>query len=189
MELPPLRIAGGLLFSGVLQILVVIIGTSALYPGYSVRDNFISDLGIGPSAALFNSSFFILGLCLVLASYLIGFDTKFLLSPVFLGLSGFGAVMIGLFPESIPPLHLAGAFLFGAAGLLAAISAYWLEDVPLNYFSVFVGVFSTGVAGFIALGIDFNLGAGGMERLLFYPYLLWITTFGGYLVAGLPLKP
>jgi len=31
----------------------------ALYSGYSARDNYISDLGVGPSALVFNSSVFL----------------------------------------------------------------------------------------------------------------------------------
>jgi hypothetical protein len=34
-----------------------------------------------------------------------------------------------------------------------------------------------------ALGFDLGLGAGGMERMIIYPIIIWGLAFGGYLMA------
>jgi len=45
-----------LLFLGAAQYILLINIAEALYPGYSVATNAMSDLGVGQTAALFNSS-------------------------------------------------------------------------------------------------------------------------------------
>ena len=51
------------------------------------------------------------------------------------------------------------------------------------YFSAVLGLVSlfmlVGYVGEIYLG----LGAGGMERMIVYPVLVWALGFGGYLMA------
>jgi len=54
------RVAGMLFFAAVTQFVLGLSVAEALYPGYSLSDQYISDLGTGPSAIVFNSSVFIL---------------------------------------------------------------------------------------------------------------------------------
>ncbi len=58
-----------LFFIAVTQFVLGFTISEALYPGYSVSDNYISDLGIGPSSIIFNSSVFLLGLLLLIGTY------------------------------------------------------------------------------------------------------------------------
>jgi hypothetical membrane protein len=54
------RLAGILFFVAVTQFILGLTMAEALYRGYSVSNNYVSDLGVGTSAVLFNSSVFIL---------------------------------------------------------------------------------------------------------------------------------
>jgi hypothetical membrane protein len=65
------KIAGLLLFIGGIQCVLGIIIAETLYPDYSTSENWISDLGVGPSALIFNSSIFLLGVLGVAATYFI----------------------------------------------------------------------------------------------------------------------
>jgi hypothetical membrane protein len=86
------KAAGTLVFIGAVQFLLGLIIAEALYPGYSISENYISDLGVGPSAAIFNSSVFLLGVMIVIGAYFFWreFDSK--LFFIFLVLAGFGAM-------------------------------------------------------------------------------------------------
>ncbi|HKT21030.1 MAG TPA: hypothetical protein VJR06_00195, partial [Nitrososphaerales archaeon] len=71
-------------------------------------------------------------------------------------------------------------FLF--AGLSALLTAR-LQKKPLFYFSIVLGVFTL-VALVLYVGGDYlGLGAGGMERMVVYPVLVWSIGFGGHLMA------
>ena len=103
-----------------------------------------------------------------------------------IGLSGLGALGVGLFPETAGVLHVLVsliAFLFAA---LSAIAASKLVKTPFTYFSVILGISS--LVALVLFGIQFysGLGAGGMERMIAYPVLLWAIGFGGYLMASRP---
>ncbi|MFX1517685.1 MAG: DUF998 domain-containing protein [Promethearchaeota archaeon] len=63
------KVAGVLFFIAVTQFVLGLTIAEALYPGYSVSDNYISDLGIGPLSIIFNSSVFLLGLLLIIGTY------------------------------------------------------------------------------------------------------------------------
>ena len=63
------KVAGALVFIAVTQFVLGVIVSEALYPDYSVSENYISDLGVGPSSMIFNSSIILLGLLLVIGAY------------------------------------------------------------------------------------------------------------------------
>jgi len=178
------KAAGLLILVGAAQFIVGMIVAEALYNGYSVADNYISDLGVGPSAIIFNSSVFLFGLMVVIASYCIWrvFGEKLLVTLFFI--AGIGVMGVGAFPESVEVIHPIVsliAFLFGG---LSAIAAYKLEKPPLSYISVIMGVI-----GLIALVLFITqnflgLGKGGMERMIAYPIVLWAIGFGGYLIGS-----
>lgn len=177
------KIAGSLLVIGATQFIICMIIAEALYSGYSTRDNYISDLGVGPSAIVFNASVFLFGLTVVAASYFIlrTFQTKPIVALFML--AGIGAMGVGIFTENAGQIHAVFsliAFLFGG---LSAISACKLIKFPLNCISV-----AMGLAGLIALVLFITdnllgLGKGGMERMIAYPIVLWAIAFGGYLIG------
>jgi hypothetical membrane protein len=66
MKLTDGKVAGTLLFVGAVQFIVFgLITAEAGYEGYSTSGNYISDLGVGSTALIFNSSVFLLGILIV----------------------------------------------------------------------------------------------------------------------------
>jgi hypothetical membrane protein len=179
------RIAGTLLFLGGVQFVIVMVIAEAMYPGYSVSRNFISDLGVGPVGMLFNFSVSLLGLSAVLGAY---FAQRTFRQPVLtalFGIAGAGTIGVGVFPETVPQIHLFVSFVTFLFGGLSAIAAYSIERRPINLLSILMGVLSLVALSLFAIGLYLGLGPGGMERMIAYPILLWLIGFGAQLMGGL----
>ena len=183
MELDDTKVAGTLLFLGAVQFLIVLVVAEALYPNYSVSLNYISDLGVGSTALIFNSSVFLLGLLVVAGAYFIreAFKSNFLF--IALILTGIGAMMVGLFSETAGVMHTIASLITFLFGGLAAIVSYRVEKPPFSYLSVVLGALGLVGLGLFASGNYLSLGVGGMERMIAHPVLLWAVGFGGHLVS------
>jgi hypothetical membrane protein len=178
------KVAGTLILVGAVQFVVGMVVAEVLYDGYSAANNYISDLGVGPSALIFNSSVFLFGLTVVVASYYLWRIFKEKLVAILFLLAGIGAMGVGIFPESfelIHPIVSLIAFLFGG---LSAIFAYKLEKFPLNYISVIMGLIALLALALFITQNFLGLGKGGMERMVAYPIVLWAISFGGYLIGS-----
>jgi len=186
------KVAGALVLVGGAQFVVGMLVAEALYPGYSISQNYISDLGVGPSAIIFNSSVSLLGLMVVASAYFAHGSFRSRLVTGLLVLAGVGAMGVGVFPENSPAMHEIVsdiAFIFG--GLLP-IAAYRLVRKPFSYLSVAMGVLSLSALVILSAQYSFGLGEqyylglgpGGMERMIAYPILLWEVAFGGHLMAS-----
>jgi hypothetical membrane protein len=186
------RVAGALFFSAATQFVIGLIVSEALYPNYSVSGNYISDLGVGPSAVIFNSSVFFLGLLSLVGTYYLQrafTELRALTASLFL--TSIGAMGVGVFTESFGSIHMVvslTAFLFG--GLSAIFSAVCsrvhkvrLLETSFSAMAVVLGVASLVALALLAIGIDLGLGAGGMERMIAYPIVMWSAGFGGGLIA------
>lgn len=175
------KIAGFLLCVGGAQCVLGIIIAEALYPGYSTSTNYISDLGIGPSALIFNSSVFLLGLLVVADVYFIFQALKSKAFTVLIALAGIGAMGVGVFTENVLFLHAAFAGIaFAFSGISAVASAKFTKS-PFSFISIVLGVLSLVALPLMVTGNDLGLGIGGMERMIAYPSFLWIIGFGAYL--------
>jgi len=177
------KIAGLLLTIGSILCVFGIIAAEALYPGYSTSENYISDLGVGPSALIFNSSVFLLGVLAVSGVYFIQKAFSFRLFSILAAIAGIGAMGVGLFPEDAGLIHAVFsliAFLFAG---ISAIASYRLEKPPISYVSIMLGAMSLVALVLFASGIHLGLGKGGMERMIAYPALLWMVGFGGHLMS------
>lgn len=183
MGLDDTRVAGTLLFLGAVQFLIVLVVAEALYPNYSVSLNYISDLGVGSTALIFNSSVFLLGLLVVAGAYFIREAFKSNLLFITLTLTGIGAMMVGLFPETAGVMHTIASLITFLFGGLAAIVSYKVEKPPFSYLSVVLGAMGLVGLGLFASGNYLSLGVGGMERMIAHPVLLWAVGFGGHLVS------
>ncbi len=172
-----------LLLGGAVWILAIII-SEALYPGYSINSNYISDLGTGPWPAgiIFNLSTIIFGICVISgASILVQSGSKeFFIYG--LAIAGFGVMFVGVFPEDTGLPHFVSAGTAFIIGSISAIAASMQIERPFSFFSATMGV--TGLAALTALktGFYLSLGPGGMERLIAYPLVLWIITYGSYMM-------
>ncbi len=177
------KVAGSLLFIGGIVCFLGIIIAETLYPGYSTSQNYISDLGVGPSALIFNSSVFLLGVLALFGAYFVQRAFNFRLFSILAAITGMGAIGVGLFTEDAGVIH--GVFsliVFLFAGLSAIIS-YKLQKPPLSYFSVILGTLSLFALVLFGSDVYLGLGKGGMERMIAYPVLLWTVSFGSYLIS------
>lgn len=177
------RMAGILIFIGSVQFLLGLIVAESLYPDYSVSEDHISDLGVGTTALLFNSSVFLLGVTLVAGAYFIQLAFNSRLLSLFLTLTGLGVMGVGLFPEIAGAIHGIASSVTFLCGGLTAITSYKLQKPPLSYFAVLLGALSLVALVLFGSGIYLSLGKGGMERMIAYPSLLWAAGFGCYLVG------
>jgi hypothetical membrane protein len=179
------KIAGSLLFIGGIQCVLGIILAEALYPGYNTSIQTISSLGVGPSAIIFNSSVFLIGVLGLTGTYFIHRVFNFNLFTLLFGITCFGAMGVGLFTEATSTftIHSVFSVITYVFGGISAVMSYKLQKWPLSIFSVVLGVFSLVAMVLLASGIYLGLGLGGIERMVAYPLLLWIIGFGSHLIA------
>lgn len=180
-----LRNPGLIIFIAAVQLVIFLMLAEATYPGYSISENYISDLGVGPSPAywIFNISVFIFGLLAVYAAYLLDRDYDKRLNAVLLAIAGIGAMGVGLFHEDLGAIHVVMAFLAFFFGGLSAVFSYKLVKPPFSWASMVLGVISITALVFQGAGVYLGIGVGGMERMIFYPVMLWAVGLGGYLMG------
>ncbi len=171
-----------LIFIGAAALFSGIIISEARYPGYRVAQA-ISDLGVGPTAWLFNSTIFIFGIFLIISAYLLlntGTNRYF---TVLLGLAGVGATLVGLIPETQGVPHVIAAVMVFVSGGLCAIAGYSVFRGPFSLFSPVFGSIVLIAAILLALKLYLSLGMGGMERMIAYPLIIWALGVGAYLMS------
>lgn len=201
------RAGGALLIFGALQFIVGMIVVQSRYAGYSLSQNYISDLGgaQSPWALVFDASVILLGICAIFGVLLIwgAFDPSRGrgLGLTFVLIGGIGAIGVGVFPETTPVLnggmHTIVSFIaFLGAGLGLTIlssamanGAHWQISRP---FTLACGVVTLAAIALFAAGQEtgsvsyyLGLGPGGMERLIVAPVLLWAIVEGLH-IARLP---
>jgi len=169
---------------------------------YSQSANFISDLGAvdcatsacSPLHALMNASLLLQG-CLIAggailtrASFPKGWSWT--AATGLIGASGLGVFVVGLAPEDIAPgwhyLAAAENFLFCNAGaaLLGAALLRKPAHRSMGAFGLLTGLVGLTGAACIGLHADFGLGPGGIERVTAYPFPIWISCTGGWLLRA-----
>ena len=196
-----------LLIVGALQFIAGMIIVQSQYRGYSLSQNYISDLGgaSSPWALGFDASVIVLGVCAIFGILLVwgAFDAGgrrgIGLTMILIG--GIGAIGVGVFPETTPVLnggmHTIMSFVaFVGAGVGLTVLSFAMALDPRYQrsrpFTLACGAVTlaaivlfalgqvTGVAGYYL-----DLGPGGMERLIVAPILLWAIVEGIHL-ARLP---
>ncbi len=176
-----LGFAGIALFIGVAQFFLFLLLAELLFPNYSVSNNYISDLGVGKTAYIFNTTIEVLGIALIIAGLLLRKFSPVLL--VVLILAGIGAIGVGLFPENTGRPHSLFSLL---VFLMGAIAPYIIIYKLRNFISavwVFLGTYALIFLILYTKGVHLGLGKGGMERMIVYPELLWALGFGGWLLG------
>ncbi len=178
------KLAGSLLVFGALQFIAAMLYSESIYPGYGRQDNFISDLGVGATATIFNSSAMIAGAGAIVVAFLLFRAFGNALFSALFALAGIGIFGVGSFPENAGFLHeifSAMAFFFGA---LSAIASSGIAKPPLSRAFALLGIISLAAIPLFLLGITLGLGVGGMERAIVYPFLLWAVLFGAFLFSS-----
>lgn len=186
------RVAGALIFVAVTQFALCLIVSEALYSGYNISSNYVSDLGVGPSSIIFNSSVSLLGLLLISGTYFLQRAlSEYKVLTLFLILTSIGAMGVGVFTEDFGIIHSVVsliAFLFGGLSAIFSVICshvhkFKLLKMPFSIIAVMLGVICLGALVLFIGNIDLGLGVGGMERMIVYPVLMWGAGFGGYLIA------
>ena len=176
-----------------------IITAEVLYPNYTTRQD-ISDLGSTrppnpvihePSATIFNSTMLLTGLIVILSAYLLYRAMNRRGFPITLAIFGLGAFGVGVFPGNVAPWHGLFALLtFFMGGITVLLSARVVSR-PFSFLCwlfggvsllILVSVFFFGLVVGDPHPLEF-LGAGGIERWVVYPLILWLLAFGGYLLG------
>jgi len=185
-------ISGSSLLIGGIQWFLGILAAESWFDGYSSRIDYVSDLGIGPTASIYNLSVFILGAFLVVGAFFLFKSTNRKLLPVLLTISGIGAMGVGVFPANLQPMHSIATLLAILFGSFAAIGSYTYQSKPMSILAVVLGLMSLVLAiAFIPyLGLPtgstvtfLGMAKGSLERWAIYPLLAWIIGFGGYLLG------
>ena len=173
-------------------------------PAYSMRLNYISDLGAtacnymapgtmrmvcSPLHALMNYSFIANGFLIILGCALFWRllpAQRFLkIGLALLGFGSLGLIAVGIVPENtIIIIHTASAFfffLFVNVGLIfIGCGLNMLHRWPIRAWYSIV----SGVVALIALGIlidsklSYMLGVGLIERIASYPFTIWLVIIG-----------
>lgn len=179
------KLAGSLLVFGALQFIAAMLYSESIYPGYGRQDNFISDLGVGATATIFNSSAMIAGAGAIVVAFLLFRAFGNALFSALFALAGIGIFGVGSFPEGaagfLHEIFSAMAFFFGA---LSAIASSRFAKPPLSRAFAALGIISLAAIPLFLLGITLGLGVGGMERAIVYPFLLWAVLFGAFLFSS-----
>ena len=193
------KVAGTVFFIAATQFVLGLTIAEALYPGYSVSAYYISDLGIGPTAIVFNSSVFLLGLLLLIGTYFLRHNVNFKTVNTMLLLMALGSMGVGVFTRNYTTAHGAVATMaFFFAGL-SAITSFRVLKKPFSLMSIVLGamtlaalaLFSSGMVTSGSLtsdiaydsGFYLGLGPGGMEHMIVYPALIWLAGFSWHLVS------
>jgi len=181
------KIAGVFFFIAAAQFILGLIVAEALYPGYSISTNYISDLGVGPSSTVFNLSIFLTGLLTIIGTYFLHRTFKYKLVTFFIIIAALAAMGVGIFTENNELMHMFVSFIVFLFSALSAIFSCALIKYPFNIIAVLLGLMSLLALIFYIGKLYLGLGVGGMERMIVYPVLIWMIGFGGFLIA-LPEK-
>jgi len=180
----PIQKVGLLLFAGGVQFVIMLVIAEAVYPGYSIAHNYISDLGVWShrSAYIFNPSVLILG-ALAVAAALMARSVMPKIPSLLLLTSGIGAIGVGIFNEQIMIPHMVFAGMAFVGSGFAAFSLVQHLKSPFNYISAILGGGTLLAMVLLVTGNYLGSGGGGLERMVLYPAITFAIGLGGYLMA------
>ncbi|MHB8360829.1 MAG: DUF998 domain-containing protein [Thermoplasmataceae archaeon] len=179
-----MRIAGLILFIAVAQFVIFLNIAAFLDPGYIIHVNTISHLGVpslNPYWYVFSATIISLGSLIIVGGIILRKYSPMLM--IFLVLSGFGSIGVGLVNETFGTPHLIFALF---AFLFSSLSSYAVFMKKKDLISTIWAILGT--IGLVALilfmaKIHLGMGVGGMERLIVIPNLIWSMGFSTYLIG------
>ena len=188
-----LTVSGSLFLVGGVQWFLGILAAESWYDGYSSRIDYVSELGIGPTALIYNLSVFTLGAFMVLGAFVLYKSTAKKLLPILVAISGIGAMGVGVFPGYMQPMHSIATMLAIMFGAFAAMASYTYQTKPMSIISLILGSMSLilSIVFIPYLGLPtgstvtfMGMAKGSLERWAINPILAWIIGFGGYLAGS-----
>ncbi|HUB92569.1 MAG TPA: DUF998 domain-containing protein [Candidatus Saccharimonadales bacterium] len=183
------KTAGFFIMLAAIELVSYVLLAQHLYPGYSLNNNYISDLGVGSTSTIFNPAIIVFGLLLASGSYFMWKAGKHRLAALGFLIIGLGGMGVGTFPETTGWPHILSALVtFGAVGVTAAGFSLILKS-RLRYYSLAAGIFALLIlfifsSGLIGIKLNFGLGKGGIEEILFYDELIWAFIIGISFIKG-----
>ncbi|QKR00437.1 DUF998 domain-containing protein [Metallosphaera tengchongensis] len=171
---PKTSLGGKILVISVAQFWIFMLLSEELYKGYNLNQNYISDLGVGSTAIIFNSSIVLMGILIILSGLL--FSSKILSS--FLIIGAIGMIGVGVFPETTGTPHLISALLAFLFSSLASFPAFKMINSNLRYLFPILGVISLISLVFFIFHDYGPIGPGGVERFIVLPDIVWAISFG-----------
>lgn len=186
-------LSGYLFFIGGIQWFLGLLAAESWYAGYSSRIDYVSDLGTGPTAILYNGSVFLLGAFIVMGSYYLHSTGEARTLSLLLTLSGIGAMGVGIFPGNLQPMHSIFTLMAILFGSFATVVSYRHQKEPMSYISMVLGIvaLASAIVFFPYLGLPtgstetfLGMAKGSMERWAIYPILAWIIGYGSYLIGS-----
>jgi hypothetical membrane protein len=186
------NLSGTFFLIGGVQWFLGMLAAESWYDGYSSRIDYVSDLGTGPTALIYNVSVFLLGVFVVFGALFLYKSSEKRLLPILLTVCGIGAMGVGVFPGNVQPMHSIATLLAIMFGAFSAIASYRHQTRPMSIIAVVLGSMSfvLSIAFFPYLGLPtgstvtfLGIGKGSLERWAINPILAWIIGFGGYLMG------
>ena len=185
-------LSGCFFLIGGIQWFLGILAAESWYDGYSSRIDYVSDLGTGPTALIYNLSVFLLGAFVLIGAFFLYKTQEGKLLPALLTISGIGAMGVGIFPANLQPMHSIFTLLTILFGAFAAISSYTHLTKPMSFISAGLGLMSfvLSILFIPYLGLPagstetfMGMAKGSLERWAINPILAWIIGFGSYLMG------
>jgi hypothetical membrane protein len=193
--LDSLKIGGVLYVIAAFQFFVFELVSETLYPGYNVANNYVSDLGATciappsttscvvhqPSATIFDTTVFLLGLILLAGTFFVYHGTR--KKPYFIVtvVADLAVLLVGVFPENTGWIHAGiSIILFLFIGISLILAWTIVKGSVFRYLAVAFGVLTL---YFNYLPVPAAVGVGGDERLIVISALLGILALGGYLIG------
>lgn len=178
------RLSGILLIVAGAQFLIGILLSESLYPGYSVPQNYLSDLGTPgmPSAPVFTGTVMVLGLLGVVAALLLWNQRAGRFLPAMLLVTSLGSLGVAIFPETTGLPHIVFALVSFIAGTMTVISSSRVTVPPFSFVAPVLGLVSVTALILLVLPGPRATFPGFMEKMIVYPLVTWQIAFGGYLV-------
>lgn len=179
------KVPGTLIIVAAFMLIAWVLIAQHIYPGYSLSNNYISDLGVGATAPLFNNAIKLFSILLTVGSFFVYKELRrFWLSLAFL-ITAIGAFGVGFFPETTGSPHVISAmFAFGTIGIAAIGMSRVFKNRYLAYYSFAAGFLAIFLLALtvenIAFGshFTFGIGHGTLEEILFYSDMLWALVVG-----------
>jgi hypothetical membrane protein len=170
--------------------MLIVILAEGLQPDYISSIHYVSTLGTGNTALLYNVSTIILGVCVLVSAILIHqFKPTRVFFILFL-ITGLATIGVGFFPEDSRPMHGIVTPIALISGALTAMVSRRQMNFPASVFVFVLGAVSL-VSGLIFLpylGLDVDSRAmylglykGTLERIVIYTNLLWVLILGSQL--------
>ncbi len=181
-------IAGASFLAGATQFFLANTVAETLYQNYSVKDQALSELGVGQVALLWNTSLFLLGLAVIVGGYFAYRSHMRRLTTTLAFILGIGCMGAAVFPLNLSTtVHgFFALFAFVGGGLLTLTSYRLVSSKGMKLFSILLGIYSLTALVLHIFDSNLGLGGGGMERMIAFPLLVWLVSFGGYLLHTTP---